>query len=159
MNSPLDEDHFVVIISLNEYWFFELQTALSKSSALPSVCPNLMWLAKWLGCCVLPAGQWVCQSPKLNKTPQNSTLKCSMCFWAVEEVKAVSLTALQLLSVPRWPFKVSGFPFLFPSFFVWKASWFFGGGLVFLGRFWSVFSPKFSSSQDLKPSCSNAELP
>lgn len=44
-------------------------------------------------CCVLPAGQtlWVCQSPKLNQTAQNSTLKCSLCFWAVEEVKALFL--------------------------------------------------------------------
>lgn len=43
-NFPLDEDHFGVAISLNEYCSFELQTALSRSSALPGVCPDLKCL-------------------------------------------------------------------------------------------------------------------
>lgn len=53
MNFPLDVDHSVAAISLNEYCSFELQTALSRSSALPGVCPYLMWLVKRLRCCAV----------------------------------------------------------------------------------------------------------
>lgn len=45
INFSVDEVNFVVSVSSNEYCYFELRSALSWSSVLPGVCPDLIWLA------------------------------------------------------------------------------------------------------------------
>lgn len=45
MNFSFDEVNFVVSVSSNEYYYLELQAALSRNPVLSGVCPDIVWLA------------------------------------------------------------------------------------------------------------------
>lgn len=111
-------------------------------------------------CATSRTNTWVCQSPKFNQTPKiqlwnaacvtGQRRKLKLCFFNSTSVPQCT----QLTPQSLWFFPSFSSLFSYERLLgFWEVVWVFGG--VCFGYFFS----KFSSTQDLKPNCSNVEPP